>query len=314
MKKTTYIVGTEIRAKRLDTFISSKSELSRSYIQKIIKHGLVLVNSRAEKASYKIKPGELIELTIPDEPEVTLIPEDIPLDVVWEDEYIIVINKPPRMVVYPAAGHKRGTLLNALSRYVGSRKLASAGAPLRPGVVHRLDKDTSGLILFAKDNKAYLNLIKQFQERKVEKNYLALLYGNLKTDRGEISAAIGRSDSDRKKMSIKTKRGKEAVTLFEVVKRFKPATLAKIRIITGRTHQIRVHFSASGHPVLGDSTYGKKTFIKIAQKTIHFSRQMLHAYSLKLQHPVNGRALEFTAPMPEDMKKAIEEIVQYSST
>ena len=312
MKKTTYIVGAETRAERLDTFISSKSELSRSYIQKIIKHGLVLVNSRAEKASYKIKPGELIELTIPDEPEVTLIPEDIPLDVVWEDEYIIVINKPPRMVVYPAAGHKRGTLLNAL--ILKCRKLASAGAPLRPGVVHRLDKDTSGLILFAKDNKAYLNLIKQFKERKVEKNYLALLYGNLKTDRGEISAAIGRSDSDRKKMSIKTKKGKEAVTLFEVVKRFKPATLAKIRIITGRTHQIRVHFSASGHPVLGDSTYGKKIFIKIAQKTINFSRQMLHAYSLKLQHPVNGRPLEFAAPMPEDMKKAIEEIVQYSSS
>ena len=312
MKKTTYIVGAETRAERLDTFISSKSELSRSYIQKIIKHGLVLVNSRAEKASYKIKPGELIELTIPDEPEVTLIPEDIPLDVVWEDEYIIVINKPPRMVVYPAAGHKRGTLLNALISKC--RKLASAGAPLRPGVVHRLDKDTSGLILFAKDNKAYLNLIKQFKERKVEKNYLALLYGNLKTDRGEISAAIGRSDSDRKKMSIKTKKGREAVTLFEVVKRFNPATLAKIRIITGRTHQIRVHFSASGHPVLGDSTYGKKIFIKIAQKTINFSRQMLHAYSLKLQHPVNGRALEFTAPMPEDMEKAIEEIVQYSST
>ncbi len=312
MKKTTYIVGTETRAERLDTFISLKNELSRSYIQKIIKHGLVLVNSRAEKARYKIKPGELIELTIPDEPEVTLIPEDIPLDVVWEDEYIIVINKPPRMVVYPAAGHKRGTLLNAL--ILKCRKLASAGAPLRPGVVHRLDKDTSGLILFAKDNKAYLNLIKQFKERKVEKNYLALLYGNLKTDRGEIIAAIGRSDSDRKKMSIKTKGGKEAVTLFEVVKRFKPATLAKIRIITGRTHQIRVHFSASGHPVLGDSTYGKKTFIKIAQKNINFSRQMLHAYSLKLQHPVNGRPLEFTAPMPEDMKKAIEEIVQYSSS
>lgn len=310
MKKTTYIVGTETRAERLDTFISSKSELSRSYIQKIIKHGLVLVNSRAEKASYKIKPGELITLTIPDEPNVTLIPEDIPLDVVWEDEYIIVINKPPRMVVYPAAGHKRGTLLNALISKC--RKLASAGAPLRPGVVHRLDKDTSGLILFAKDNKAYLNLIKQFKERKVEKNYLALLYGNLKTDRGEISAAIGRSDSDRKKMSIKTKRGKEAVTLFEVVKRFKPATLAKIRIITGRTHQIRVHFSASGHPVLGDSTYGKKTFIKIEQKTIYFSRQMLHAYSLKFQHPVNRSPLEFTAPMPEDMKKAIEEIVQAS--
>jgi len=312
MKKTAYIVEAETKSERLDSFISLRSGLSRSYIQKLIKQGLLVVNSRAEKPSYKIKNGDSIELTIPDVPEEKLKPEDIPLDVIWEDDHIIVINKPPGMVVHPGAGHKGGTLINALiSR---CEKLASIGAPLRPGVVHRLDKDTSGLIVFAKDDASYLNLQKQFKEREVEKYYLALLYGNLKKDSGEISARIGRAASDRKKMSLKTRRGREAITMFEVVKRLKSASLAKVRIITGRTHQIRVHFAAVGHPVLGDKTYGRKTFMKFAHKTIRFSRQMLHAYSLKFKHPTTARFLKFTAPMPEDMEKAVEEIVQYSSS
>lgn len=306
MKKITFTIKQEDKRERLDAYISSKSSLSRSYIQRLIKNGLILVNSHPEKSSYKIRPGDVIKLTIPDEPPLTLIPEDMPLDVVWEDRHIIVVNKPPYMVVYPSAGHKNGTLLNALISKC--RKLASSGAPLRPGVVHRLDKETSGLIVFAKNNTAYLSLIKKFKEREIEKHYLALLYGELKTDRGEISSAIGRSVSDRKKMSTKTRRGKEAVTRFEVIKRFKSATLAKVRIITGRTHQIRVHFAASGHPVLGDKTYGKKTFIKSGGGAINFPRQMLHAYSLKFRHPVTEQPLEFTAPMPEDIKKAIEEL------
>lgn len=306
MKKIISTVKQEDKRERLDTYISSKSGLSRSYIQRLIKKGLILVNSHPEKSSYKIRPGDVIKLTIPDEQPLTLIPEDMPLDVVWEDRHIIVVNKPPYMVMYPSAGHKNGTLLNALISKC--RKLASSGAPLRPGVVHRLDKETSGLIVFAKNNAAYLSLIKKFKEREIEKHYLALLYGKLKTDRGEISSAIGRSVSDRKKMSTKTRQGKEAVTMFEVIKRFKSATLAKVRIITGRTHQIRVHFAASGHPVLGDKTYGKKTFINLGQKTINFHRQMLHAYNLKFLHPVTEQPLEFTAPMPEDIKKAIEEL------
>lgn len=308
MEKTIYTVTLKNKAERLDSFISSKSGLSRSYVQKLIRQGLILVNSQPEKASYKIRGGDLIEMTIPDEPQATLIPEDIPLEVMWEDRHIIVVNKHAGMVIYPAAGHKSGTLLNALSRHLGSGKLASTGAPLRPGVVHRIDKDTSGLIVFAKNNTAYLNLSKQFKEREVEKHYLALLYGNLKKDYGEISAPIGRAVSDRKKMSTKTRKGKEAITQFEVVKRFKLATLAKVKIITGRTHQIRVHFAASGNPVLGDKTYGKKNIIKFGQKTITFSRQMLHAYSLKFKHPINEQPLEFIAPMPEDMEKAVKEL------
>ena len=307
MKKTLYTVSSKNKAERLDSFISIKSGLSRSYVQKLVKQGLLIVNIRAEKASYKVKDGDRIEVTFPEESPSMLNPEEIPLDVIWEDEYIIVINKVPGMVVYPAAGHKSGTLLNALIFRCG--KLASTGAPLRSGVVHRLDRDTSGLIVFAKNDMAYANLVRQFSERKVEKHYLALLYGKLKTDRGEINAAIGRSVSDRKKMSTKTRKGKEAVTQFEVIEKFKSATLAKVKIITGRTHQIRVHFADSGHPVLGDKTYGKKTTINFGQKkTLSFGRQMLHAFNLKFKHPLNGRPLEFTAPLPGDMKKAIEEL------
>jgi len=306
LKKINYTVKQDTKTERLDTYISSRSALSRSYIQRLIKNGLILVNSRHEKSSYKIKQGDVIELTIPAEPEITLIPEDIPLDIIWEDEHIVVVNKPPNMVVYPAVGHRSGTLLNALISRCD--KLASIGAPLRPGIVHRLDKDTSGLIVFAKDNASYLNLSKQFKEREVEKHYLALLYGELKKDHGEISTAIGRAISDRKKMSVRTRKGKEAVTQFEVIKRFKSATLTRVKIITGRTHQIRVHFAASGYPVLGDKTYGKKTVIKFGQETIRFNRQMLHAHTLRFKHPVNGEPVEFIAPLPYDMEKAIEEL------
>ncbi|MBI5410183.1 MAG: RluA family pseudouridine synthase [Nitrospirae bacterium] len=307
MEKAVYTATSEEKTERLDTFLSLKSGLTRSQIQKLIKEGFVTVNSRPEKAGCKIKGGDRIEVTAPEESEGELVPEDIPLEVIYEDEHIIVVNKPPHMVTHPALGNKSGTLMNALA--ARCKKLASVGSPIRPGVVHRLDKDTSGLIVIAKTDEAYYSLIKQFKERQVEKHYLALLYGNLKTDHGEISAAIGRSVSDRKKMSTKTRRGKEAVTQYKVTGRFPSATFAEIRILTGRTHQIRVHFSSVGHPVLGDKTYGKKVEISVAgKKPISFPRQMLHAYSLKLKHPVDGRPMEFTTPMPEDMKKAVEEL------
>jgi len=311
MEKTAYTVSHEEETERLDTFIASRSGLSRSRIQRFIKDGLVSVNSRREKPGYRLRRGDVIELTIPDEPETTLLPEDIPLEIVMEDGDIVVVNKPPGMVIYPAAGHKSGTLLNALIAKCG--KLASTGAPLRPGVVHRLDKDTSGLIMFARNDKAYLDLINQFKEREVEKHYMALIYGIPKEDRGEIRASIGRSISDRKKMSTKTRKGKEAVTEYEVIKRFKTASLVKVKIITGRTHQIRVHFAAAGHPVLGDTTYGKKTMLRSGHGTISFNRQMLHAYSLKFRHPATGKSVELTASMPDDMENAVEELDEVGS-
>jgi len=306
MRKCVYIAGQKNISERLDTFVSLKSGLTRSHIQKLIKHGLISVNSHTEKAGYKMKEGDRIGLTVPDEPEGILIPEDLPLETIMEDEHIIAVNKPPHMVIYPAAGNKSGTLMNVLA--FKCRKLSSVGAPLRPGVVHRLDKDTSGVIVIAKNDGAYHSLVKQFKERQVKKHYMALLYGGLKENHGEIHSLIGRSASDRKRMSTKTRKGKEAVTQFRVIKKFKTATLAKVRIITGRTHQIRVHFASIGHPVLGDKTYGKKTSIKFKHKTIHFPRQMLHAYSLELKHPAGGDTMEFRAPMPEDMEKAIEEL------
>lgn len=312
MGKKCYTVELSDKAVRLDTFISSKSGLTRSSVQKLIKHGAVLVNSSAKKAGYRIRPKEMIEVTMPDPAEVSLIPEKIPLDVVFEDEHIIVVNKPPGMVIYPAAGHSSGTLMNALA--YRCRKLASIGAPLRPGVVHRLDKDTSGLIVIAKDDDAYHSLVNKFKQKEVEKEYIAIVYGTPKKSSGEIRSQIGRSASDRKRMSTRTRRGKEAVTLYEVVTGFKAASLVKVRIITGRTHQIRVHFASSGHPVLGDKTYGKKTAIKFRQKTIHFKRQMLHSHILRFKHPVTGETLKLTAPMPEDMEKAVEELEQISKS
>lgn len=308
MRKITYKITDEITPQRLDTYISSRSGLSRSYVQWLLREGLILVNSHPEKASYKIREGDLIEITIPDKPGSTLIPEDISLQVIYEDSHIIVVNKPQGMVVYPSAGHPAGTLLNALiSR---CERLSFLGGPLRPGVVHRLDKDTSGIMILAKDDTAYINLGKQFRERSIEKHYIAFLYGTLRKDHGEIKTPVGRSISDRKRMSTKTRKGREAITSFRVRRRLNSATLVDVRLITGRTHQIRVHFASIGHPVLGDKTYGKKTTIRLAQKTINFPRQMLHACSLKFNHPIDGRSLEFTAPMPEDMEKAMEELME----
>lgn len=306
MQKKSYIVNNENRSERLDIFISNLVGITRSRAKRLIKEEMVIVNSLSEKVGYRLKSDDVITLTIPDEPQATLVPEDIPLEVPFEDSHIIVVNKPPGIVIYPAAGHRSGTLMNALIARCGN--LASTGSPLRPGVVHRLDKDTSGLIVFAKNDKAYHDLVRQFREREIEKIYQALIYGNPNKDSGEIRYSIGRSLSDRKKMSTRTRKGKEAVTRYKVITRLKTSSLVHVRIVTGRTHQIRVHFAASGHPVLGDKTYGKKTAIKFGKKSISFKRQMLHAYSLKFTHPATGEPVELTAPIPEDMQKAVEEL------
>lgn len=250
--------------------------------------------------------GDRIDVDIPDAPADILLPEDIPLNVIWEDDSIIVVNKPPGMVIYPAAGNTSGTLMNALRAHCD--RLATIGVPLRPGVVHRLDKDTSGLIVVAKDNRAYYDLVQQFRDRLIEKHYLLLVFGAISEDHGQIEKVIGRSVSDRKKMSVRTRRGREAITRFEVLQRVKEASLVRAHILTGRTHQIRVHFASIGHPVLGDRTYGRKTHLKTGEKTLHFPRQMLHASRLALHHPITGEGMTFEAPLPEDIQQAIEEL------
>lgn len=291
--------------RRIDAQASEMSGLSRSRIQRLIEDGNLTVNGLAVKQNYRTRPGDAVTLSLPViEAEGTLSPEDIPVEILYRDEYLAVVNKPAGMVVYPGAGHRGGTLLNAVAYQ--SKKLASVGGPLRPGVVHRLDKDTSGVMVVALDDRAYYDLVEQFRKRSIRRRYEALIYGNMKAESGEISLKIGRSESERKKMSTKSRRGKEAVTRWSVMERLPSATLVEARLGTGRTHQIRVHFASVGHPVLGDKTYGKKTVLEIKKRKIIFPRQMLHAELLGFNHPVTGHYMEFRSPLPGDMEEMIE--------
>ncbi|MCK4910643.1 MAG: RluA family pseudouridine synthase, partial [Thermodesulfovibrionales bacterium] len=230
--------------------------------------------------------------------------EDIPLDILFSDDHVVVVNKPSGLVVYPAAGHYDGTLMNALKARFGS--LANVGGPLRPGVVHRLDKDTSGAIAVALTDEAYYTLVEQFKARTTSRTYIALINGRLKENEGTIDAPIGRSPHDRKKMSTKVSGGKEALTHWRVLKEFPGASLVEIRLSTGRTHQIRVHMISIGHSVLGDRAYGRKIKVEYKSKVVKFPRQMLHAATLGFDHPATGERMNFTAPMPEDMLNAIK--------
>lgn len=304
------VVNSSNAGQRLDTFLASKTSITRSQLQKLIEDGSVLVNSRIVSQNYRVKTNDVITLTISDKETESLIPEPIPLEILYKDDYLVVVNKPAGMVVYPSAGHNQGTLMNALSHHC--KKLASVGRPLRPGVIHRLDKDTSGVMVVALNDEAYYNLVEQFRQRTITRRYIALVYGNLKEDKGEITLQIGRSESDRKKMSTRVKKGKEAITRWKVLERFGNATLIEARLGTGRTHQIRVHFASTGHPVLGDRTYGKKVELEVkAKKKIVFPRQMLHAELLRFIHPATGKYLEFSSPLPEDMTQEIKELRAY---
>jgi 23S rRNA pseudouridine1911/1915/1917 synthase len=293
--------------KRIDIFLAKRTGITRSQIQRLITTGNVLVNSKEVSQNYRLKLKDLISINIPDKETEGLMPEPIPLDILYKDNHLVVVNKPAGMVVYPAAGHAHGTLMNALSCHC--KKLTTVGGPLRPGVVHRLDKDTSGVMVIALNDKAYYNLIEQFKHRTINRKYIALVYGNLREDEGEIALKIGRSESDRKKMSTRVRKGKEAVTRWKALKKFGNATLVEARLGTGRTHQIRVHFASIGHPLLGDRTYGKKVEIEAkTRKIILFPRQMLHAELLGFTHPATGAYLEFSSPVPEDMAERINDL------
>lgn len=305
MKKLGFQIDARSSGQRLDIAASEMAGLTRSQVQRLIEKELLTVNGSVVKPNYKTKTGDSISIVIPEEEE-TLAPENIPLQILHMDDYLAVINKPASMVVYPGAGHNSGTLMNALAYH--SRKLAAVGGPLRPGVVHRLDKDTSGVMVVALTDQAYYDLVEQFRERTINRNYIAIVSGSLGSDSGEISLKIGRSESDRKKMSTKVRRGKEAVTRWKVLERLAGATLIEARLGTGRTHQIRVHFAALGHPVLGDRTYGKKTFIEISRRKVTFPRQMLHAKLLGFIHPMTGEYMEFLSDLPEDMSEKIGEL------
>lgn len=296
-------VRADDEGRRIDLYISANTQKSRSKVQRLINDGFVLVNDKRIKPGYKVRTGDRINVTIPEEEAVTLKPEPLPVEVLYRDADVIVVDKPPDIVMYPAAGHTSGTVMNAVAYH--AEMLASVGGPLRPGVVHRLDRDTSGVVVVALSDAAYYSLIGQFKERSIMRVYLALVLGHFKEGDGLIELPIGRSSSDRKKMSVRTRRGKPARTIWRVIERLKHASLVEVKLATGRTHQIRVHFSALGHPVLGDRAYGRVTSVRVDSSLVKIPRQMLHAESLGFVHPVSGEWLEFHSPIPEDMSGII---------
>ncbi len=285
-------------AVRLDVWLSEQMpELSRARIQALIKSGSILVDGKRVRAHQKIREGMDVNVDIPPAIDVDLEAEDIPLEVIYEDNDIIVVNKPAGLVVHPAPGHWSGTLVNALLFHC--KDLKGIGGEMRPGIVHRLDKDTSGVLVAAKNDQAMEALQQQFKDRLVRKEYLAIVYGTPSPESGEIRTMIGRSSHDRKKMSVNPVSGRDAITEYEVEERYDETSLVRVRIATGRTHQIRVHMAHLGHSVVGDKQYGSAKRDNVL--SLKPPRQMLHAQFLALSHPSDGRMVEFEAPLWPDM-------------
>ena len=297
-----YIVNEEENSKRLDVYIASKDEeTTRSSAQRQIEQGNVVVNGKKiTKVSYKIAKGDNITVEEQEPVEIELKAQDIPVDIIYEDKDIIVVNKPKGMVVHPANGNPDGTLVNAIMA-ICKDSLSGIGGEIRPGIVHRLDKDTSGLLIVAKNDIAHVNMSEQIKRHEVKKTYIALVRGIVKENEATIDMPIGRSNSDRKKMAV-TKNGKNAVTHIKVLKRYDKYTLLEINIETGRTHQIRVHLAHIGYPVIGDYIYsnGKNEFGIVGQ--------CLHAKSLEFKHPITGKDMKLEAPLPEYFEKVLQEL------
>ena len=295
------VVEENTQKKRIDSYIVDKNiNLSRTAIKRLLDEGKILVNGKQEKPSYKPEVGDIITIEIMKPKEVELKPQDIPIDIIYEDKDIIVVNKPKGMVVHPANGNPDGTLVNAILAKCKD-SLSGIGGEIRPGIVHRLDKDTSGLLIIAKNDQAHINMSKQIQDRKVIKKYIALVKGVIGENTATIDMPIARSTKDRKKMAVDPK-GKEAITHYKVLQRYDKYTLLEIKIDTGRTHQIRVHMSYIGHPVVGDMQYsnGKNEF--------GIEGQMLHSKYLEFDHPITGKRLKLEAPLPEYFEQVLKEL------
>jgi 23S rRNA pseudouridine1911/1915/1917 synthase len=310
-----FAVSDKDAGSRLDLFLSRmKLELSRNQVQRLIDNNCILVNDRSQKASYRLRFEDQVLVFVPPPPPSQLVPEPLPLDVIFEDDHLIAINKPPGLVVHPATSHRKSTLVHGLLHHCDH--LADLGGPLRPGIVHRLDKDTSGIIVVAKNNAAYRHLSRQFKEKLVYKEYSALVYGRLRQSSGQFTNPIQRHPKNRKKMGI-IAGGREASTSWWLELLFGEVSLVKVVIKTGRTHQIRVHFSHAHHPVVGDATYGGKKRVKSVQNPLmrarlsKVKRQMLHARKLALEHPATGERLELSTPLPEDMSDLLEFLRTY---
>jgi 23S rRNA pseudouridine1911/1915/1917 synthase len=306
----TFAVRTEDHGKRLDLLIAEHLALSRSQVQRLIRGKAVRVNNVAAKVGLKVKQGDVVRGELPPLKEAAVLPEDLAVRFIYEDDEIVVVDKPPGMIVHPAGKITSGTLVNALLFRL--RGLTGVGGVLRPGIVHRLDKGTSGVMVVAKNDRAHEALVRQFQLREVAKRYLALVYGTMEESAGVIDAPLGRHPTDRKRFSLRTRRPREAVTRWQVKERFAGIAYLEVAPKTGRTHQIRVHLSAIGHPLVGDPVYTKaRRLAQIADPAVRqrikaLGRQALHAYGISFRHPITGKAMEFTAPLAADMEALLE--------
>lgn len=304
-------VTDEIAGKRLDNVLAlGLSECSRSMAALLIRDGKIFVDGKVKKSSYKVKTGEIVSGDIPSAESISYDPEPIVLSVIYEDDHLLVINKPAGMVVHPAPGHSSGTIVNAILHHCPD--LEGINCKIRPGIVHRLDKDTSGVLVVAKTSSAHTHLCSQFKERTIDKTYVVLVSGKMKTLTGTVDLPIGRHPVDRKKMSVQSTRTRDAKTVWLVKEMFDSHSLLEVKIKTGRTHQIRVHLAAIHHPVVGDEVYGpKKSQISAGNNFSDIlkivKRQMLHAWRLSFTHPVTHKLLDFEAPIPEDMAIILNE-------
>ncbi|WP_113675065.1 RluA family pseudouridine synthase [Vallitalea guaymasensis] len=292
MDSYTILIEAEDAGMRIDKFISDRMpDYSRSFIQKLIKENDLTVNNNEIKSNYKLKAGDEINIVIPEPKELDIVAEDIPLDIVYEDKDVILVNKPQGMVVHPAPGHYTGTLVNAIM-YHCKDDLSGINGVMRPGIVHRIDKDTSGVLIICKNDKAHESIAKQLKDHTITRKYNAIVYNNLKEDEGKINAPIGRHPVNRKQMAVNPINGKEAITHYKVLERINQYTYVELQLETGRTHQIRVHMTSINHPLLGDPVYGPKS------DRFKLKGQALHARVLGFVHPTTDEYMEFEAPLP----------------
>lgn len=302
MEEFCFEITEELEDERIDKCLTELMDsLSRSYIQKMVKEGQITVNGEPVKGSYRLKYGDKITFFLPEAQEPDIQPENIPLDILYEDDDVIVVNKPKGMVVHPAAGHYSGTLVNALMHHCGDR-LSGINGIMRPGIVHRIDMDTTGSVIVCKNDRAHHCIAEQLKEHSITRRYHAVCQGVLKEDRGIIDKPIGRHPTDRKKMTVNERNGKRAVTHYKVLQRFEKYTYIECELETGRTHQIRVHMASAGHPLLGDAVYGS------SKSPFKLQGQVLHAKTLGFIHPSTGEYVEVDAPLPEYFEALLDKL------
>ncbi len=299
----TLVTEAGINGIRLDKYLSDRlpDAITRSFLQKLIKEEQVTVDGRLQKANYKLKPEQTIQIMIPPAEETAILPEDIPLDILYEDNDLLIVNKPKDMVVHPSAGHYTGTLVNAIMFHC-KESLSGINGEIRPGIVHRIDKDTTGSLIICKNDESHLKIAEQIKEHSVKRIYRGIVSGTLKESEGTVEGNIGRHPIDRKKMALVTKGGKPAITHYRVLEQFKNAAYMEFRLETGRTHQIRVHMASIGHPLLGDTVYGN------AKNPYKLNGQTLHAMTIGFIHPTTGEYLEVSAPIPEYFNALIKKL------